>query len=321
MVDLSKMKGLVGWSQTRSEIEQAVTSVIGKVPEERVELQVKTVDEQEFPGYTRKRVNYFVDSWDRVSAWLFIPDGKDEVPAVICCHQECRQGKDEPAGLEGDPRLAFAQHYAELGFVAVAPDCITAGERLSKHGPLDTKGFYKDKISEKLSAAGKMILDHMRAVDLLEEQKRVDAARIGVIGHGLGAMNALLLTAFDERVRACVASCGFTRHEGATPMAHWVNNPDLVLMPKLCEDPSGTPPFDWEHLLALAAPSPTLVITALKETPFPNPKSCDKAVQLASRIYKLLGAPGALEHFGHSNGYEMSTECLDRADEWFERWL
>jgi dienelactone hydrolase len=321
MVDLSKMKGLAGWSDTRAEIEAAVLSVIGKIPDERVELQVKTVDEQEFRGYTRKRVNYFVDSWDRVSAWLFIPEGKEELPAVVCCHQECRQGKDEPAGLEGDPRLAFAQHYAEMGFVAVAPDCITAGERTTKHGPLDTKGFYKEKGSEKFSVAGKMLLDHLRAVDLLEEQKRVDAARIGVVGHGLGGMNALLLTAFDERVRACVASCGFARHEGGQPTPHWISHEDLVLMPRLCETEDKTPAFDWEHLLALAAPSPTLVITALKESPFINPKSCEKAVQLASRVYKSLGAAGALEHFGHSSGYAMSTECMDRADEWFERWL
>lgn len=321
MVDLAKMKSLGSWPVTRGAIEASVLEVLGKLPPERAELQVKTVDEHDFPGYVRKRVNYFVSSWERISAWLFVPDGKEEMPAILCCHQETRQGKEEPAGIDGDPRLAFAQHYAELGYVTIAPDCITAGERCApRQEAYDTKAYYKDHA--KLSAAGKMLLDHLHALDLLEEQKRVDAARIGVVGHGLGGFNALLLTAFDERVRACVASCGFTRFATDSEPERWTPEQGLVLLPKLREHIAAKKfPFDWEHILALAAPSPTLVITSMKNTPYAEPKSCEKAVQTAARIYKLLGAQDALEHFSHNAGYAMTSDLVDLADDWFERWL
>ncbi|MBP8130045.1 MAG: dienelactone hydrolase family protein [Candidatus Hydrogenedentes bacterium] len=322
MLDLAKLKNLSTWPKMRAEIEASLLAVLGELPKERVELQAKTVDELEHAGYVRKRVNYFVDGWERISAWLFVPEGKDEAPAILCCHQETPAGKDEAAGFEGDSRLAFAQHYAELGYVTLAPDCLTAGERrLHSAKPFDTKQYYKN--NSRLSFAGRMLLDHAYAIDLLEEQKRVDSARIGVIGHGLGAFNALLLAAFDDRVRACVASCGFTRLSTDKDPDRWTRGEGMCLMPELKKSlDAGQAPFDWEHILALAAPSPTLVITSTADTPLSNPKSCEKAVTLAGRVYKLLGARTAIDHYGHAQGFQNFTrETLEVADEWFERWL
>ena len=80
-------------------------------------------------------------------------------------------------------------------------------------------------------------------------------------------------------------------------------------------------PFDWEHLLALAAPSPTMVITGLNDEVFSNTRSCEKAVKLARNVYKLLGASGAIENYVHNDGHRMTLEGLEVCDEWIERWL
>ncbi len=322
MVDLSKLKSPVNWAETRKEIETEVMACLGKIPKGRVDLQIKTVDEREYRGYVRRRINYFVDSWNRVSAWLFIPEGKEEMPALLCCHQKTPFGKDESAGLEGDHRLAFAQHYAEAGYVTLAPDCITAGDRVSaKSAPYDGKAFYKEY--PKASMAGKMLADHRAAIDVLSEFKRVDSARIGVIGHGLGAFNALLLTAFDERVQACVASCGFTRFETDKAPLHWIEDDGFSLFPTMLKEQLDNKqmPFDFEHLIALGAPSATFIVTTLSESNFTNPKSCQKAVTQAKKIYQLLGAPGAVDHYTHHDGPCVTPDTLDLADEWFERWL
>ena len=106
-MDLSKLKSPVMWPGMRQHVVQAVGEVIGPMNRDKLDLQLKTVDEVEFRGYVRKRVNYFVDAWDRISAWLFIPEGKDEAPAILCCHSQSPGGKGEPAGLEGDSHLAF----------------------------------------------------------------------------------------------------------------------------------------------------------------------------------------------------------------------
>ncbi len=321
MADLAKLKSLIEWPAMRGVIEKEVRNLIGPLRTEKVDLQLKTVDEVDARGYVRRRINFFVDPWDRVSAWLFIPDGKEEAPGLLCCHQEVPQGKDEPAGLEGDTRLAFAQHYAELGYVTLSIDCLTAGDRTTARKPAyDTKAFYKE--NPKSSYVGKMLSDHMSALDVFDEVKRVDTARLGVIGHGMGGLNALMLAAFDDRVQACVSSCAFTRFATDKNPQWWVEHDGMELLPGLAHHiKEGKYPFDWEHVLALAAPSAILVLCSLSEARFSNPRSVQKAVSQASKVYKMLGAGSALDHFGHHDGHRITPETLEVADEWFERWL
>lgn len=321
MVNLAKVNSLAQWPSMRGEIESTVLSMLGPIAKERVELQTKTVDEMQFSGYVRRRVNYFVDEWERVSAWLFVPDRKDEMPGILCCHQAVTQGKDEPAGLEGDPCMFMAQRYAELGYVTIAPDSITAGDRISAGlSAFDTKSFYKD--NPKSSAMARMLSDHFYALDVLCEVKRVDSARLGVIGHGLGAQNALFLAAFDERVQTCVASGGFTRFATDKDPARWVRDGGFVYFPQLREAiKTKKYPYDWEHILALCAPSPTLVVASSGDSEYGNTKGCEKAVELASNVYRLLGAAEALSILVHDGPRRLPPEVYEAADEWFERWL
>ncbi|MBX7259399.1 MAG: prolyl oligopeptidase family serine peptidase, partial [Candidatus Hydrogenedentes bacterium] len=200
-------------------------------------------------------------------------------------------------------------------------DSITAGERIG-HGlkPYDTKSFYKDY--PKMSALGKMLQDHTYALDALSEAKRVDSARIGVIGHGLGGCNALFAAAFDERVQVCVASGGFTRFADDKEPQRWASEEGFVYWPQLREVIKKREfAFDWEHILALCAPSPTLILTALNDPSLSNTKSCEKAGKLAKGVYKLLGASDALTQVSHSDGDDLSPDVIIRADDWFERWL
>lgn len=321
MTDITTLKDLSDWPKLRKDIESAVVGLMGKPSSNSVDPQVKIVDEMDFPGYIRRRINYFVDDWTRVAAWQFVPDSQDVHPAILCCHQQTHRGKDEPAGIDGSPLLAFALHYAEKGYVTLAPDSITAGERVSSGlEPFDTKLFYKDY--PKMSALGKMLNDHMRAVDVLTETKGVDSARIGVIGHDMGGYNALILSAFDERIQCCVASCAFTLMAEDEGRDRWARKSGFVLLPKLRKAfENGELPFDWDQILALIAPAPTLLITSLNDEVLPNPRSSEEAVSRARTVYKLLGAESAIENVTHREGHTVSNDGLAAADEWFDRWL
>jgi len=322
VVNIAELSGVDEWLKMRQTIDSKLKTYLGKIPKDSTELQTKVVDEFEHPGYVRKRINYFVDEWTRISAWLFEPDDPDDKPAVICCHARNRIGKDEPAGAnEGDPALAFAKHYAEMGYVTLAPDCVTAGERIySKSEPFESKSFYKE--NPKWSLLGKMLADHIRAVDVLSDYQGVDPNRIGVMGHGLGGTNALLLGAFDERIHAVVASSAFTMLESDKNPARWTDDDGCVLLPKLKKDiEAGEFGFDWDQVLALLAPNPTLVLSSSKDEIFSNAESCEKAVKSAKVVYGKLGAKMALESFSHADGHTVTWESQLAADEWMDRWL
>lgn len=320
-IDIGKIKDLSDWPKIRKDIGKEVAKVIGKLPKKHAELQFKLIDEMDFNGYARHRINYFVDDWERISAWMFVPEGNEKFPAIVCCHSDVEQGKNEPAGIDGDPRLALARHYAEMGYVTIAPDTITAGERVSPGlEAYDTSGFYGDHAKE--SALGRMLVDHLHAIDALCENNRVDEQRVGVVGHGLGAQNALMLAAFDERIQVCVASCGFTRFNDDPQPERWCGANPFDCMPGLrAAVKSKSFPFDWEHILALAAPTPVLLLTALNDEIYPKTKSCEKAAKMARTIYKFLGAKDALENRTHQDGHMLTYDQLEHADAWFDRWL
>ncbi len=321
MVDLTNIVSLTGWPTTRKEIEEAFVKVLRMPKHEHVELQLRVQEENDVHGVTRRQVVFFLNETELVSGWLFVPEGREDVPGILCCHHETIYGKDETAGIEDSSRLAFAQHYAEMGYVTLAIDVPTVGRRTyNKQEPYNTDSFYKE--NKDLTFAGKMLADHSRALDVFSEVKRVDPTRIGVIGHGLGGMNAILLAAYDDRVQACVASCGFTRFATDKKPGRWPDHEKMLLIPEIERAAKKKAfPFDWEHILALAAPTPVQVITSVSGAVHTNPKSCQKAVTLAGKVYKLLGAPGALDHFTHHDGHTVTPETLEVADEWFERWL
>ena len=79
--------------------------------------------------------------------------------------------------------------------------------------------------------------------------------------------------------------------------------------------------MDWEHILSLAAPTAVQIITSLSNAIQANPKSCQKAVATAGKIYKMLGAESALDHYTNYDGRDLTETTLEVADEWFERWL
>jgi pimeloyl-ACP methyl ester carboxylesterase len=292
------------------------------MPKEPIDPQVKIVDERTAGSCIRRRVNYFVDEWTRVSAWMFVPEDEVDCPAILCLHGRTAAGKDEPAGLDTDDRLlAFASHYADRGYVTFAPDCIACGERAtSRATPFDTKSFYKE--NPKWSAMGKMLWDHMRCLDVLNDTKEVDPGRIGVIGHDLGGTNALMLGAFDDRVRAIVASCGFIPFAADADPARWTRDENMNLMPRLQTSlESRTFPFEWDQLLALIAPNPALLVTATNDEAIVDAAQVDETIDRARRIYRLLGATDALEHLSHKAGHKMTVDGLEAADGWFDRWL
>ena len=316
--DLSKIKSLAQWRAIQPELQQAVRECLGPMADPPRSLPYRVVSEDDLPSNVRRQqIAFILPSEETAIGWLFLPEGKKDLPAVLCCHDWVPQGKDEPAGIDARRYLDLALHYARNGYVTLAVDTVCAGDRqICREGGWNEQAFTQAAPGHTL--AGKMLEDHRAALSLLAECGAVDAGRIGVVGHGLGGFNALMLAAFDERVQVCAASCGFTRFETDKIPGFWPSNPPVPLWP-VCRADGSLPAFDWEHILALAAPTATLAITP--NAVHANPKSCQKAVRLADRIYKLLGAQGALDQYWYATREPFTHESREAADDWLERWL
>jgi dienelactone hydrolase len=154
----------------------------------------------------------------------------------------------------------------------------------------------------------KMLYDAQRAVDLLASLPGVDPARIGCLGHSLGAKEALYLAALDDRVRATVSSEGGVGIAFSNWDAPWYLGADWD---------TARASRDHHELLALAAPRAFLLVGG---------DSADGArswpyIEAALPAYRLYGEHPRLGLFNHGQGHSIPPEAEARIYAWLEACL
>jgi len=312
------------WQRRRAQIQSAFRAIAGEPPiATPLDLETRVEATHVGEGYTRYRVSYAVDVGERVPAWLLVPEGlKEPVPGILCPHQTTPLGKDEPAGLGGEPTYAYARDLAQRGFVTLAPDHVSAGERCPpglRH--YDTAALYRRY--PEWSAVGKTIWDLQRGLHFLEQRPEVRADRLGMIGHSLGAHSTVFTAGADERVHCAVSSCGVTTFAGDDRRLEWARDHWYQYLPRL--RPiflGGQPaPFDFHELVALIAPRPFLNLTALNDECFASTDAVAELTLRVNRVYRMLGAEERFSCYFHGNRHSFPAEARALAFAWLERWL
>jgi dienelactone hydrolase len=261
------------WAIRRKAIIAAAEEVMGKLPDRSnlPPLDVKVIERVEKDGYVRLSLTYRSGDGDRVPAHLLLPKDRltgRRLPAVVALHGTTKSAKKSVTGeavLLTDeelkkaaripniyptrnfvyPNMDYGKELAQRGYVVLAPDYPAFGDypfeyRRNKYGSGCMKG----------------IVNHMRGVDLLVARDEVDPERIGTIGHSLGGTNALLLGVFDDRVKAIVASAGWSPFRGSSSSKPGGWDQD-VYMPRLrtvYHFQWDLVPFDFQDLAASLAP-------------------------------------------------------------------
>lgn len=294
------------WPAKRRDIISRLEPLLGEPPETVLPLDAEWDQGENLGAYRRYRVSYQVGPRERCPAWLVVPEPERlRRPGVVCCHQATPVGKDEPAGLVGRRSLFLATELARQGYVCLAPDSITVGERVYPDAPpLDTAGFYAQH--PRWSAVGKMLWDHQRGLDFLCAMDQVDQDRLGVIGHGLGGENALMLGAFDHRLKVIAASCAYTPFASDPEPTRWCNDHGFVQLPLLSAhlEQGRHPPFAWVELLALIAPRFLHYTYALEDTVFPSSAAVSEDMLQLGQLYDLLGSRPCLRYHEHPGPHD-----------------
>ncbi len=313
-VDLANIRTRAEWQKACEKILANMQLVAGRLPKKkRSPVEIVKLVSEDATAFTRTKIKYLSEEGDYVPAFLLTPKRlKRPAPAMLCLHQTVRIGKDEPAGLGGNPNLHYAKELAERGYVAIAPDYPYLGE--NQFDP------YKHGYT---SCTMKGIVNHIRAVDVLQSLSEVDPKRIGSIGHSLGGHNTLFVAAFDRRIKAMVTSCGFNsfkKYYGGD-LTGWAG---VRYMPLIAEkygkDPARVP-FDFPDILVALAPRPLFINAPMGDSNFEvsGVKDC---VDAARPVYeKIFKADNRLVAVYPDVGHEFPRQILASACEFLDRWL
>ncbi|MCC6341227.1 MAG: alpha/beta fold hydrolase [Bryobacterales bacterium] len=298
------------WEQRRPNVLERMQEVMGPLPVMKGSPSIDSGAEFDGGTYVRRHIRYEAEAGDWVPAWLLLPKTRrGRVPAVLCLHQTTRIGKDEPAGLGGKANLHYASELAARGYVTLAPDYPNFGEYSID---VYARGY--------VSATMKGIVNHMRAVDVLDRLPEVDSRRIGVCGHSLGGHNSLFVAAFDRRIRAVVTSCGFTSfakyyHGDLTGWSH------KGYMPRIASVYGKSPakmPFDFPDVLSVIAPRPIFINAPTSDSNF-DMSGVDDCVNAARKVYEGVYHAGrsiVVEH--PESAHDFPPDVRGRAYEFLD---
>lgn len=278
-------------------------TLLGPLPE-RVPLDIEVRETVECSSYTRHSIVFDSEPAMSVPAFLLVPHDRTRPgPAVLAQHGH-GPGKSEVCGLDDDASRAaidehngdYAHRLAEAGYVVLAPDLRSFGER-TDWVPPDKYGCDLNLVHAVAAGANPLtqnLWDLSCALDVLEQHPLVDPARIGMVGLSYGGTMTLFLSAWDQRI-ACAVVSGYFNTWQDSHRIPWNLCGSQVLPGMLTE-------LTHVDLGGLIAPRPLLVETGTEDVIFPE-VGARAAMGELSAVYRSLGASDLLEHDVFAGGH------------------
>jgi hypothetical protein len=296
------------WAVRRQKLRAEWLSFLGPMPAAPDNADVTVLKDASLPDCSRKLIRYECEPGLFVEAYLLRPtDPKfgGPRPGLVALHQTANNTIDETAGLGGPESLQLGLKLARRGYVVICPRCFLWQDATSLQAAV--KQFQQRH--PRTLGMHKMLYDARRAVDILTAQPGVDSNRLGAVGHSLGAKEVLYLAAFDERIRAAVASEGGLALKSTNWDAAWYLGPSI-------RDAD----FARNHheLLALTAPRAMLILGGESG---PGAADGDRSwplIEAALPVYRLFGEPPRLGLLNHHQGHTISPESFERMAQWLD---
>ncbi len=329
---VEKIATAAEWQIKATALRDLFRQTLGQAPDLACPLDLEEVSEEEVDGYIKRTVAYTLAPGERISAYVLVPKGlQNRAPAVLCIHPTTPWGKEQAIGndvSEKGQTCAYALHLVRRGYVTLAYDLLSAGQRCyAGLKDFDTAPFYEQYPD--WSVRGRDLWDVGRALDVLQSLDEVDPERIGSIGHSQGGGITIHAMALDERIKAGVSSCGeWPDRLSKNPFngartGWWVGRPALR---PYCYTGKAFP-IDLHEYLALAAPRAIMNITALndwmyglEEEAFTRAALDDMDANVAA-VYALLGAGDKFAQALHTAGHGFLQEQRDLAYSFLDRHL
>lgn len=155
------------WEQVCIDIKRRLFETIGSPPIERNTRAIKIMNEEKLYDYIRCKISYVVGEGDKIKSYLLHPRGLTKpAPAVLALRQTVETGKDEVVGLNGNPDFAYGHELAKRGYIILAPDYLTAGERVSPNKTSFDSSYFYEQYPD-WSMVGKNLEDSKSAIDVL----------------------------------------------------------------------------------------------------------------------------------------------------------
>ena len=313
------------WAMKKEEIRQVWLEYVGNLPE-RPKVRFKIVSETQMSDHVRQKVVFNTIHDDEITAFLLIPNeaknNKKKYPAILALQPTNELGKIPVATrTEAKPNHAYGLDLVSRGYIVLAPDDLTSGERIYP----GQKYFHTAPFYEKYpdwTIMAQTLVDHMQALDFLSQHERVAADRIGTIGLSFGGYNTFFLSSVDPRIKAVVSVCGLSSFTGDAKPDRWGIRDWYSHFPRLTEDLNNDRvPFEFNEIIALSAPIPMLFYSPQHDRIFPHWKEIGETLSDVYKLYQWLGHADQFDYIIGPGEHDFPPVIREYAYDFLDRHL
>ena len=309
----------------RVNVRATLLKCLGEMPPRPDPQLVKVIATEDHGDFTLERFQFHNGVDMDVPGVIMIPKSRQgRVPAIIGLHGHgsvSSSGKDVVATNPNSGQL-IGPSLVRKGYIVAAIDGYFHGERIGKGpgGDRDNKDaqeatLFKLYLWQGRTLWGMMLRDQQCLIDYLQTRPEVDKERIGATGMSMGCTGSWWLAAIDERIKAVVGVCCFTRFTELLAHGNLRAHGIYYFVPGLLAH------FDSEAIYSLIAPRPMLMLSGDQDGGAPT----DGVVTLErklSDVYRLYGKPENFRSVIYKDtGHEYLPEMKDEMVQWFERHL
>lgn len=305
----NQLTTVAAWEARRAVLRAQWQELLGTIQSTRGPApMLQVLEEDVVDQVLRQRVGYEIEPGIQTEAYLLRPQKMPAKPApgVVVFHSTVDHSIRQPAGVEGVPEKAFGLKLARRGYITFSP----RNYLWPTNSKIQAEGEAKRFLARKPGVTGmaKMLFDAQVAVDILAAQPSIDKARLGAVGHSLGAKEVLYLAAFDDRIRCTVSSEGGVGMTFSNWNAPWYLG---AAFEKIRAQ------HEHHELLAMAAPRPFLLLggdSADGDISWPF-------IAAAMPVYQLYSSRPALGLLNHKQGHAVPPIAEQRIDQWLDHYL
>lgn len=297
----------------KSTLKAKLKSLLGKMPEEKCSLDVKTLWKQKNQFGNIEKIVYTSEPHCDVPAYVCIPDTPRIPSTLFICLQghssgmhnsiaRDRDNEKKEITVEGD--RDFAIGCMKRGIAALCIEQRSFGLRRERIQKSVSENMCHDAVMQAMmlgrTLIGERLYDIERGLDYLEERGDIDMKRIGIMGNSGGGTMSVYAAALLSRISHTMPSCSFGDFKSSKMSLYHCSCgyiPNLMLYAEMAD------------VLGLFAPKP-VVIVAGKYDPIVPFSSVREGFSQLKEIYK---AAGAEEHCHLVVGNEGHRFYADKA--------
>lgn len=314
-----------GWARKRKVMRDELWTLLGDLPKRPKVPAVRTLSREDKGDYTLEKFEFDNGAGSVVPGYFLVPKQiKGKAPGLLYCHWHGGHydvGKEELFRTNALP-VPAGPELARRGYVVCAIDAYCFGERNGKGpgGPGEKGGAGELTASKFNLWAGRtlwgmMVRDDLMALDYLCSRAEVDRGRVGVTGISMGATRTWWIMAMDERPKAGVAVCCWTRYQDLIAEGGLKYHGIYYFVPGVLKR------FDTEAITSLAAPRALLFQSGELDGGSPV-AGIRKMEPVVRQTYALYGAEAKFDSIVYPGVAHVYTpEMWQRTLVWLEKEL